>query len=81
MSLQVGMPIAYRDNSGNIFPGFISGNNGSPGNYMIYWDTNQSGAVSSFKGPVSLPTRDDTLSSNNTWAPVLITASAAFTGV
>jgi len=79
MSLQLGTPITYRDNNGYLFPGFVSGNNGTASNYMIYFDTTQSGAVASYK-ITSLPTRDDTLSSNNTYAVLGLTASAVITG-
>lgn len=74
MTLPVGMPIAYRNGSGQIFPGFISGNNGNPGDYFIHWDTTQNGAVASYVGPTNLPARDDTLTTNNSWAPVGIVA-------
>lgn len=78
--IQTGTPIKYRKTSGQIFPGFVSSNNGVEGDYMIYFDTTQSGATNILKGPVSLPDRDDTLSTFPSYAVVSIEASAKFTG-
>lgn len=71
--IPLGVPIRFRDGSGNIYPGTIFDYNGNSYRVTYYVD----GATPPWRS-YAFASRDDTASTNNTFAVVAI--SAQFTG-